>query len=201
MARRLGVDVHAHPDRFFLSAKLAEQRLGPIPNENFPFVVEYGYHFDAHLVGEFLKERATKCGVTHIQTRVLDVKQTSGGNIASLLTDTGETIAGDFFVDCSGFRGMLLQETLQVPFRSFCANLFNDAAVVLPTAQVANIGSQTVSTAMKYGWAWEIPLTHRRGNGYVYSSSFCSTLLDELPIPKRVITFPVTGHRTPVMSF
>ena len=174
MERRLGVDVHAHPDRFFLSARLAEQRLGPIPNENFPFAVEYGYHFDAHLVGEFLKERATTCGVTHVQTRVLDVKQTSDGNIASLLTDTGETISGDFFVDCSGFRGMLLQETLQVPFRSFSANLFNDSAVVLPMPQVANIASQTVSTAMKYGWAWEIPLTHRIGNGYVYSSSFCS---------------------------
>ena len=175
LARRRGVDVHAHPNRFFLSAKLAEKRLGPIPNDNFPFFVEYGYHFDAQLVGEFLKERATARGVKHIQARVLEVNQTSDGDIASLLTDAGETIAGDFFVDCSGFRGTLLQETLRVPFRSFAENLFNDAAVVLPTEQVADIGSQTVSTAMKYGWAWEIPLTHRIGNGYVYSSSFCSS--------------------------
>ena len=62
-----------------------------------------------------------------------------------------------------------------MPFRSFSANLFNDAAVVLPSPQVESIGSQTVSTAMKYGWAWEIPLTHRIGNGYVYSSNFCSS--------------------------
>jgi hypothetical protein len=105
---------------------------------------------------------------------VLDVNQTSDGDIASLLTDAGDTIEADFFVDCSGFRGTLLQQTLQVPFRSFAENLFNDAAVVLPTDQVADIGSETVSTAMKYGWAWEIPLTHRIGNGYVYCSSFCS---------------------------
>ncbi len=175
MARRQGVDVHAHPDRFFLSAKLAGNRQGPKPNENFPFFVEYGYHFDAHLVGEYLKGRAKALGVKHIQAKVLEVNQAPDGDIASLLTDKEQTIEGDFFVDCSGFRGTLIQETLQVPFRSFAENLFNDSAVVLPTEQEANIGSQTVSTAMKYGWAWEIPLTHRIGNGYVYSSSFCSS--------------------------
>jgi hypothetical protein len=68
-ARRQGVDLHAHPDRFFLSAKLAEKRQGPKPNENFPFVVEYGYHFDAHLVGEYLKERAKGLNVKHVQAQ------------------------------------------------------------------------------------------------------------------------------------
>ena len=174
-ARRRGIDVHAHPDRFFLAAQLSRNRQGPRPNENFPFVVEYGYHFDANLVGEFLQERARERGVNHIAARVVDVKQASNGNITSLLTDTEETIEGDFFVDCSGFRGTLIQKTLEVPFRSFSDNLFNDSAVVLPTEQQDNIGSQTVSTAMKYGWAWEIPLTNRIGNGYVYSSSFCSS--------------------------
>jgi len=173
-ARRLGVDVHAHPDRFFLAAKLSANRQGPIPNENFPFVVEYGYHFDANLVGEFLKERAREQGVNHIEAKVVDVRLASNGNIAGLLTDAEEAIEGDLFVDCSGFRSTLIQKTLGVPFRSFSENLFNDSAVVLPTDQEDNIGSQTVSTAMKHGWAWEIPLTHRIGNGYVYSSSFCS---------------------------
>ena len=167
--------MHAHPDRYFLAARLAEQRLGPIPDENFPFAVEYGYHFDAHLLGEFLKGKATAKGVTHIAGRVLEVNQDATGNIVSLLTDTGQTVAGDFFVDCSGFIGLLLQQALGVQFRSFSANLFNDSAVVLPTDQVDKIGSQTVSTAMQHGWAWEIPLTHRIGNGYVYSSSHCST--------------------------
>ncbi len=173
-ARRQGVDLHAHPDRFFLLAALAANRQGPKPAENFPFVVEYGYHFDAHLVGEYLKERAKARGVTHLQAKVLEVNQADGGDIASLLTDSGEMIEGDFFVDCSGFRGTLIQQILQVPFRSFAENLFNDSAVVLPTEQGPAIGAETVSTAMKYGWAWEIPLTHRIGNGYVYSSAFCT---------------------------
>ncbi len=141
LERRQSIDVHAHPDRFFLAARLAAEKLGPIPDENFPFAVEYGYHFDAHLLGEFLKSKATSRGVTHVAARVLEVKQDSAGNIASLLTDTGQTIAGDFFVDCSGFSSLLLQQTLGVPFRSFSENLFNDAAVVLPTDQVDNIGS------------------------------------------------------------
>ena len=126
-ARRRGIDVHAHPDRFFLAAKLSANRQGPIPNENFPFIVEYGYHFDANLVGEFLKEKAMERGIKHVSAKVIDVKQASNGDITSLLTDTEETIEGDFFVDCSGFRGTLIQKTLEVPFRSFAENLFNDS--------------------------------------------------------------------------
>ena len=173
-ARRMGVDVHAHPDRFFLTAKLSADRQGPKPDENFPFAVEYGYHFDAGLLGAFLRDRAVAKGAEHVSAEIVEVKQADNGDIASLVTDSGQTIEGDFFVDCSGFRGTLIQKTLQVPFRSFAENLFNDAAVVLPTEQVADIGAETVSTAMKHGWAWEIPLTHRIGNGYVYSSSACS---------------------------
>ena len=174
LARRQGVDVHAHPDRFHLAAHLAEDRQGPNPDENFPFVVDYGYHFDAQLVGQYLGKLARARGVKHLEARVLEVNQAANGDIASLATDDEQLIEADFFVDCSGFRGALMQKTLDVPFLSFSENLFNDSAVVLPTAQAEDIGSQTVSTALKYGWAWEIPLTHRIGNGYVYSSAFCS---------------------------
>ena len=174
-ARRLGVDLHAHPDRFFLSASLSANRQGPIPGESFPFDVEYGYHFDAGLVGEFLKEVAVSRGVTHVSANVVDVRQSSNGDIESLVTAEDETINGDFFIDCSGFRGRLIQEVLDSPFVAYKENLFNDSAVVLPTEQGQSIGSQTVSTALKNGWAWEIPLTHRIGNGYVYSSAFCSS--------------------------
>ncbi len=173
-ARRQGADIHAHPDRYFLSAALAEGRLGPLPNENFPFVVEYGYHFDAFLVGEYLKEIATSRGVRHIAARVTEVKQAPDGSITGLVTDADETIDGTIFVDCSGFRGALIQDALGVPFESFRENLFNDSAVVLPTEQGERISTQTVSTALRNGWAWEIPLTHRVGNGYVYSSAYCS---------------------------
>ncbi len=174
LARRQGVDVHAHPDRFSLTARLSENRQGPIPAESFPFENDYGYHFDAHLLGEYLKDMAMSRGVTHRQARVVAVNHAPGGDITSLAIEHGDAVEGDFFVDCSGFRGALIQEALQVPFRFFDENLFNDSAVVLPTPQSESIGSQTVSTALKFGWAWEIPLTHRIGNGYVYSSAFCS---------------------------
>lgn len=174
LVRRQGIDAHAHPDRFFLAAKLTENKQGPRPSENFPFIVEYGYHFDANLVGDFLKERAKKQGVKHVEAKIVDVGLSSDGNITRLHTDAEESIDGDFFVDCSGFRGTLIQKTLGVPFRSFAENLFNDSAVVLPTEPQDKVCPQTVSTALKNGWVWEIPLTHRTGNGYVYSSSFCS---------------------------
>ncbi|MGI9221418.1 MAG: tryptophan halogenase family protein, partial [Woeseiaceae bacterium] len=174
LLRRRGEDVHAHPDRFFLSARLSEERRGPIPNESFPFEIEYGYHFDANLVAEFLRNKAISKGVQHVQCKVQGVNQSATGDIESLITDSEDTIDGDFFIDCSGFAGALIQQTLEVPFHSFAENLFNDAAVVLPTQQMDDIASQTVSTALKHGWAWEIPLTHRIGNGYVYSSAFCS---------------------------
>jgi len=174
LVRRRGIDVHAHPDRFSLTARLSENRQGPVPDENFPFVNDYGYHFDAHLLGEYLKTIALARGVEHLSARVTGVNQGSDGDIASLSIEDGDPVHGDFFVDCSGFRGVLIQQALRVPFKSFSENLFNDSAVVLPTAQSHRIGSQTVSTALNYGWAWGIPLTHRIGNGYVYSSAFCS---------------------------
>lgn len=173
-ARRHGFDVHAHPDRFFIAAKLAENSMAPHPSESFPFIVEYGYHFDANLLGKFLKTKAIERGVRHIAAKVVDVNLNDSGDISELVTDSGESIEGDFFIDCSGFRGMLIQKALGVEFVSFAENLFNDSAVAVPTKQRPEIGTQTISTAMKHGWAWEIPLTNRIGNGYVYSSSHTS---------------------------
>ncbi|MBS0481630.1 MAG: tryptophan 7-halogenase [Proteobacteria bacterium] len=175
-ARRTGRDVCAHPDRFFLSARLAEARLGPKPTENFPFDVSYGYHFDAQLLGEFLRDHATgKLGVTHLPRKVETARRADQGELAALITDEGEEIAGDFFVDASGFRSALIQQALGEPFESFADNLFNDAAVAMPTPRgTGATGCETVSTALDSGWVWQIPLTNRTGNGYVYSSGFAS---------------------------
>ena len=175
-ARRTGRDVWAHPDRFFISAKLAEKRLAPIPNDNFPFDIAYGYHFDAVLVGQFLRGHAVdKLGVQHIEATVSSVQLSDTGDVASLLLSNGDNIEGDFFVDCSGFRGAILQQALDEPFVSFDENLFNDRAVAIPTPYHASaIPSETRATALSAGWAWHIPLTNRSGNGYVYSSKYIS---------------------------
>lgn len=173
--RRKGINVHAHPDRFFLNTKLAEKSLSPKANYNFPLPVSYGYHFDATLIGKFLRERAIKIGVNHIEAEVCDVVTNQSGQICSLKTTTDQTLSGDFFVDCSGFKSLLIEKTLNVRHISFKENLFNDAAVTFPTPITKSIPSETVSTAMKCGWAWKIPLTNRFGNGYVYSSDFCTS--------------------------
>jgi hypothetical protein len=171
-ARRTGRDVWAHPDRFFLLARLAQERRGPIPGASFPFAIGYGYHFDSHLVGEFLRDHATgRLGVTHLARRVDGVRHRDNGDIAALLGE-GEAIEGDFFIDASGFRGALVQEALGEPFESFASNLFNDAAVAMPSPRDEGPTScETASTALSSGWAWRIPLTGRTGNGYVYSAA------------------------------
>jgi hypothetical protein len=173
-ARRTGREVWAHPDRFFLSARLAEARLGPIPAGNFPFEIGYGYHFDAHLVGEFLRDHATtRLGVSHLQRRIAAVRHHEGGDIRALVAEGDEEIEGDFFIDASGFRSTLVQQALGEPFESFAANLFNDSAVAMPSERPAGAtGCETGASALSNGWAWRIPLTGRTGNGYVYASSF-----------------------------
>ncbi len=172
--RRQGVDVEGHPDHFFLASHLAKHKLSPIAQDSFPFEINYGYHFDSSLLGKYLAEKAHERGVERITATVTDVNLNSAGDIESVVTDAGETLAADFFLDCTGFRALLIQQTLKTPFNSFADNLFNDSAVVMPTPSTERIESQTISTAMKNGWAWSIPLTSRVGNGYVFSSSFCS---------------------------
>ena len=172
--RRKGVDVLAHPNRFSLMAGLTERKLAPLPSENFPFHFQYGYHFDSVLIGKFLREKAKEIGVSHIEATVEKVEQESDGSIKSLLLNTGQILSGDFFVDCSGFASILLQKTLKVPFLSFAENLFNDSAVAIPTEIETEVPAETLSTALSNGWAWKIPLTNRFGNGYVFSSKYCS---------------------------
>lgn len=172
-ARRTGRDVWAHPDRFFLPALLSAKRLGPIPRENFPFDVSYGYHFDAHLVGAVLRDHAKSLGVEHLERHIVKVEVSEKGDVAALLTSTSERIDGDLFIDCSGFCGNIIQEALGEKFISFADNLFNDSAVVMPTpADVTGTNPHTKVTALSAGWTWDIPLTNRTGNGYVFASGY-----------------------------
>lgn len=170
--RRLGLDVCTDPSRFLFNGWLADRGLAPLTPASFPFRIEYGYHFDSGLVGEFLKARAIENGVTYLQREVAAAEQHGDGSIAALICHDGEKIPGDFFIDCSGFRAMLIQKTLGVPFESFAENLFNDAAVAMPTAAFNDPPCETRATALSAGWAWQIPLRHRTGNGYVYSSRY-----------------------------
>lgn len=170
--RRKGVDLNGHPDHFFLATELAAQHLAPINPPNFPFEINYGYHFDSGELGTFLAEKAQRDGVKYIQATVTETELSPTGDIAALKTACGQRIEGDLFVDSSGFKGQLIQQALGVPFESCADTLFNDSAVVFATEQDGPLDCQTVSTALNHGWAWKIPLQHRNGNGYVYSSRY-----------------------------
>ena len=174
LTRRMGLDVNVTPGDFLFNGWLAKHKRSPQTPANFPFRIEYGYHFDSGLLGAFLQRHAHTLGVTHKSQNIESVQCHPNGDIASLHTREGEIIEGDLFIDCSGFRSLLLQQTLKVPFRSFKDNLFNDAAVVCATDALEDRPVETRSTALSTGWAWQIPLTNRTGNGYVYSSAFIS---------------------------
>lgn len=171
--RRHAFDVEAHPDAFLLPGLMAERKLAPLNPPNFPFEVTYGYHFDAHLVGQFLKDVATKRGVEWIDSLIAEVELDGEGQVSALVGDDGARHEADFFIDASGFRAMIIEQSLGTKHLSFADNLFNDSAVVMPTP-VAEGGPEcaTRAIAMKAGWRWSIPLTHRTGNGYVFSSRY-----------------------------
>lgn len=167
--RRRGQAADANPQDFFLAAELARQRRAPLGTD-------YAYHFDAGKLGAFLRAYAVGLGVRHVVDTVASVEQHENGDIAALQLSGGARIEADLFVDCSGFKGLLITETLGEPFHAYRDNLFNDRAIAIPTplADGEDIPCETVSTALRHGWAWQIPLTARYGNGYVYSSDFVS---------------------------
>lgn len=184
--RRLGLDTHTQPESFLLNGQLALQGKGPKTPENFPFKIEYGYHFDSHLLGQFLSDLAISKGVQHKKAHINEVLSGLNGDINQLITSTGEAIDGDLFLDCTGFAGILMKKKLGVKFKSFKDNLFNDSAFVMPSDMTEKIPSETVSTALSAGWAWKIPLTNRFGNGYVYSSDFISDDAAEIEFRKHL---------------
>lgn len=174
--RRRGQEVHAHPDDFFVSAALSEQCRAPKYKEENAAEPVYAYHFDAELLGRFLRGVALQQGVNHIDDQVERVVQDKRGDIAMLHTQKHGPLRGDFFVDCSGFKGLLIQQTLGEELLSYKNQLFNDSAVAIQTdlSDQNNLSSETQSKALKYGWVWHIPLHNRFGNGYVYSSDYVS---------------------------
>lgn len=182
-ARLQGKNVDAHPNSYFLETYLTHHSLGPIPADTFPFGVAYGYHFDSGLLGQFLAERAMARGVTRVFGTLKEVVIAQDGSIESIRLDDDYTVTADLFVDCTGFQSLLMQRALKVNFKSFKENLFNDAAVVMPTEISDVIPPETRSTALSNGWAWKIPLTNRYGNGYVYSTDYSSS--DEAEIELR----------------
>jgi tryptophan 7-halogenase len=135
--------------------------------------IAYALHFDAQLFARYLKDYALAHGVRRTVGKVGPVTLDSEtGFIRSVTLDTGETIAADLFVDCSGFAGVLIEKTLRTGYDDWSRWLPCDRAVVVQTEASAAPAPYTLVTAREAGWQWRIPLQHRVGNGHVYSSRF-----------------------------
>jgi tryptophan halogenase len=165
----------------------------------------YAYHFDANLYCLYLRSLAEMRGAMRTEGKVREVVQDpESGDIQSLVLESGETISGDLFIDCSGFRSLLLGKTLGVGWEDWSKWLPCDRAFAVPSER-DELSPYTRSTAMEAGWRWRIPLQHRTGNGYVFSSSFIEenealdSLLRSLDTKAlgnpRLLKFQ-TGHRT-----
>ena len=101
----------------------------------FPFVTSYGYHFDAHLVGAFLRDVGKSRGIRHVDARIALVDLAENGDVRALVSDDGRRFEAELFVDASGFRAAIIEGALDEPHRSFAENLFNDRAVVTPDSR------------------------------------------------------------------
>ena len=192
-------------DAFSLNATAALQnkftRQSKAPTATLP-PMTYAFHFDASLYAKYLRKYAEARGVTRIEGKIEQVKQRENdGFIESVVLASGEKVSGDLFIDCSGFRGLLIEQTLETGYDDWSHWLPCDRAMAVPCARAGDFTPYTRSTARPAGWQWRIPLQHRTGNGYVYCSRYISddeaaaTLLANLdgealadPRPLRFVT-------------
>jgi tryptophan halogenase len=134
----------------------------------------YALHIDARLVALYLRKFAEARGVKRTEGIVTDVATRPDGGIAKVIMKDGREVAGDFFIDCSGFRSLLVGKTLNEPFRDWSDVLLCDRAIAVQTANVNAPHPYTLAQAQDFGWRWRIPLQHRAGNGYVFCSRYIS---------------------------
>ncbi len=153
----------ARQNKFTKLPKNLKSILGKLP---------YAYHFDASLYAKLLKTYSEDRGVKRIEGIIEDVNKTKEGFISSVRLENNQEIKGDFFIDCSGIRSLLLGKALNVEFEDWGEWLPCDSALAVQTKNIHAPPPYTVSTALPCGWQWRIPLQHRTGNGLVYSSCY-----------------------------
>ena len=160
--------------------RICDEGLGPktIATPEYDGHANYAYHLDAGKFSHFLQRHCCDTlGVRHVRADVTEVRLDESGDIASLDTEQGISIAGDLFVDCTGFAALLIGGAMKVPFRSCTDVLFCDTALAMQVPYDrpdAPIASHTISTAQSSGWIWDIGLPTRRGVGHVYASGYTS---------------------------
>jgi tryptophan halogenase len=194
-----------HPDfgRFNAETTAArEGRFGKAPKGGKLPDIHYAFQFDAGLYAAFLRRYSEKRGVKRLEGKIVKVTQNpETGFVVSLDMESGHRVEGDLFLDCSGFRGLLIEQTLKAGYEDWTHWLPCDRAVAvpcdkasLPDGRPAPITPFTRCTAREAGWQWRIPLQHRTGNGYVFSSAFIS---EDEASEKLLSRLDGTTDRTP----
>ncbi|MDP4537916.1 tryptophan 7-halogenase [Alkalimonas collagenimarina] len=179
-------------------------KLGRIEGVNLPGL-SYAYHFDAGLYARYLRRYSENLGVKRIEGKVEQVQlNPDNGDVQSLQLENGQQVQGDLFLDCTGLHSLLIEKTLNTGFEDWSHWLPADSAMAVPCESVQPVTPYTRSIAHAKGWQWRIPLQHRIGNGFVYSSKYCSdeearaTLMNNLDgaalAEPRIIRFK-TGRR------
>jgi tryptophan halogenase len=178
-AALLGRFAHASPDPRLPTADLA-----------------HAYHFDATLYARFLRRFAEPLGVIRQEGRIVDVsRHAENGHILAVTLADGRIVEGDLFVDCSGFRGLLIEQALGTGYEDWSHWLPCDRAIAVPSANIGPPDPFTRATAREAGWQWRIPLQHRTGNGHVYSSHFMDDEAAEAMLLRHLESAPLAAPR------
>ncbi len=137
--------------------------------------IRHAFHFDAGLFARFLRDNCERNGVTRTEGKIASVQtHPETGFVTAVTLENGQALTADLFIDCSGFRGLLIEQTLHTGYDDWSHWLPCDSAWAVPCASVAPLTPYTRATAHTAGWQWRIPLQHRTGNGHVYCSRYIS---------------------------
>lgn len=165
-------------DNWSMTAVMARTNRFLPPGDAQPGVTDaysYGFHFDAGLYAGYLRDYAVARGATRVEGTIVEVEQhPDSGFVTAVKLRDGRRVEGDLFIDCSGFRGLLIEDTLHAGYEDWRHFLPCDSALAVPSARIEPLTPFTRSTAKEAGWLWRIPLQHRTGNGHVFSSGFTS---------------------------
>jgi tryptophan halogenase len=145
-----------------------EHRFAHLPRAG----MNYAYHLDASAYARYLRRFSERFGVKRIEGKIVDVQLADSGDIRAIRLDSGTELEGDLFIDCTGFRGLLIGQALGIDYEDWSHWLFCDSAAALQTASNGEAVPLTRSIAREAGWQWRIPLQHRVGNGMVFSSRY-----------------------------
>ncbi len=168
--------------------------------------LNYAYHLDAGLYGQFLRRMAEAAGVRRVEGKIASVRQNAeSGFVEALVMESGAAVEGDLFVDCTGFRGLLIEQTLKAGYEDWSDWLPTNSALAVQTRSTEPAVPYTRAIAHKAGWRWKIPLQHRVGNGLVYCSDYMSDeeahalltseIEGETLIPPRLIRYKAGKRR------